>query len=313
MMQAFRGRVLPTDPGHWCPVPNIFSSFEEAERACPSCKSKPCVFWCGCHYSRWLYVLAAATPRMWGDPLIVDETLEPIDTATIQAGDVVGIRLHTGNALRGYEVGREARARGAWVVFGGIHSTLFPDEAHEVGGAHAVVRGDGDLVWSRVIQDCANSQPERVYEGGRVGGDQFLPARWDLLQRERYMWASVQTVRGCPKIALLGMARTVRTSSAWRRGCNREVRVAPLGILFIALADDYLGPVTLADEMARKTDPPPPRTSGFAPRDLTSWAVGLPAHDLIFLPRSPRSCRRPGILGCDEARPHLVHWWVWSR
>ena len=39
---------------------------------------------------RWLYVLAAATPRMWGDPLIVDETLEPIDTATIQAGDVVG-------------------------------------------------------------------------------------------------------------------------------------------------------------------------------------------------------------------------------
>ena len=65
---------------------------------------------------RWLYVLAAATPRVWGDPLIVDETLEPIDTATIQAGDVVGIGLHTGNALRGYEVGREARARGAWVV-----------------------------------------------------------------------------------------------------------------------------------------------------------------------------------------------------
>ena len=28
---------------------------------------------------RWLYVLAAATPPMWGDPAIVDETLEPID------------------------------------------------------------------------------------------------------------------------------------------------------------------------------------------------------------------------------------------
>ena len=61
---------------------------------------------------RWLFVLAAATPRTWGDPLIVDETLEPIDAATIQPGDVVGIGLHTGNALRGYEVGqRSSRAR----------------------------------------------------------------------------------------------------------------------------------------------------------------------------------------------------------
>jgi hypothetical protein len=47
---------------------------------------------------RWLYVLAAATPKTWGDPLIVDETLESIDMATIQVGDVVGIGLHTGNA-----------------------------------------------------------------------------------------------------------------------------------------------------------------------------------------------------------------------
>ena len=210
---------------------------------------------------RWLYVLAAATPRMWGDPLIVDETLEPIDTATIQAGDVVGIGLHTGNALRGYEVGREARARGAWVVFGGIHSTLFPDEAHEVGGAHAVVRGDGDLIWSRVIQDCANSRPERVYEGGRVGGDQFLPARWDLLQRERYMWASVQTVRGCPKHCSFCSVWRTDGQEPRQRGVEAVIRevveLRRLGFRFIALADDNFYPVTLADlEMAaRKTDP----------------------------------------------------------
>ena len=61
---------------------------------------------------RWLYVLAAATPPQYGDPLITDETLEQFDPATIAAGDVVGIGIHTGNALRGYEVGRLARARG---------------------------------------------------------------------------------------------------------------------------------------------------------------------------------------------------------
>ena len=57
---------------------------------------------------RWLYVLAAATGRQWGDPRIVDETLEPIDCETITAGDVVGIGIHTGNALRGYDIGRRA-------------------------------------------------------------------------------------------------------------------------------------------------------------------------------------------------------------
>lgn len=102
---------------------------------------------------RWLYVLAAATPRTYGDPAIVDETLESIDYNTIASGDVVGIGIHTFNALRGYEIGREARKRGATVVFGGIHPTLYPDEARELGGAHAVVKGDGDLVWGGVLAD----------------------------------------------------------------------------------------------------------------------------------------------------------------
>src|SRR6476661_7300291 len=62
---------------------------------------------------RWLYVLAAATPESYGVPAIVDETLETIDLSTIKAGDVVGIGIHTGNALRGYEVGAAARQAGA--------------------------------------------------------------------------------------------------------------------------------------------------------------------------------------------------------
>src|SRR5207248_572635 len=129
---------------------------------------------------RWLYVLAAATPSRWGDPRLVDETLDQIEPDTIASGDVVGIGMHTGNARRGYEIGRLARARGAWVVFGGIHATLFPEEAYEYGAAHAVVRGDGDLVWGQAVEDCVEGRPAKVYEGGRVDGDHFLSARWDL-------------------------------------------------------------------------------------------------------------------------------------
>jgi hypothetical protein len=96
---------------------------------------------------RWLYVLAAATPETFGDPSLVDETLSALDPACIQAGDVVGIGIHTANALRGYKLGTIARARGVYVVFGGIHATLYPNEAQQLGGAHAVVKGDGDVVW----------------------------------------------------------------------------------------------------------------------------------------------------------------------
>ena len=81
--------------------------------------------------------------------MICDETLRTLNPEAVHPGDVVGIGIHTGNALRGYAVGTLARARGAHVVFGGIHTTLYPDEAFDRGGAHAVVKGDGDVAWAR--------------------------------------------------------------------------------------------------------------------------------------------------------------------
>ena len=53
----------------------------------------------------------------------MDETLEPFDPKSVRSGDVVGIGVHTANALRGYHVGGLARAR-AFVIFGGIHAPL---------------------------------------------------------------------------------------------------------------------------------------------------------------------------------------------
>ena len=200
---------------------------------------------------RWLYVLAAATPDSYGTPAIVDETLEAIDVTTIQAGDVVGIGIHTGNALRGYEVGAAARQAGATVIYGGIHATLYPEEALNLGAAHAVVTGDGDHVWPEVLRDALNGTLRPMYAGGRVEGGEFLPARWNLLPEGRYMWASVQTVRGCPKHCSF--------CSVWRTDGQRPrqrpyqqvveeiVELRRRGFRFIALADDNFYPVTLED------------------------------------------------------------------
>jgi radical SAM superfamily enzyme YgiQ (UPF0313 family) len=200
---------------------------------------------------RWLYVLAAATPRDLGDPIIVDETLEPSDPQAISAGDIVGIGIHSGNALRGYTVGRMARERGATVVFGGIHTTLYPDEPLAMGGANAVVTGDGETAWPEALRDAMAGKLKPRYDGGKVRGASFLPARWDLLPKGRYMWASVQTVRGCPKHCSFcsvwrtdGQQARVRTPDAVVR---EIVELRRLGFRFIALADDNFYPVTLDD------------------------------------------------------------------
>jgi hypothetical protein len=38
---------------------------------------------------RWLYVIAAATPASYGDPIITDETLERFDADRLRPGDVM--------------------------------------------------------------------------------------------------------------------------------------------------------------------------------------------------------------------------------
>ena len=206
---------------------------------------------------RWLYVLAAATPAEYGDPSLIDETLEPFDLSSVSSGDVVGIGIHTANAHRGYEIGRLARARGAFVVFGGIHSTLFPDEAREHGAAHAVVKGDGDLVWGGVIADCAAQRPQELYEGGRIAGRSFFSGRWDLLPKDAYMFASVQTVRGCPKHCSFCSVWRTDGQEARMRGADdvvEEIRdLRARGFRFIVLADDNFYPVAMNDlAMARR-------------------------------------------------------------
>lgn len=274
---------------------------------------------------RWLYVLASATGTRWGDPRIVDETLDPLDVDTITAGDVVGIGIHTGNARRGYEIGRAARQRGAWVVYGGIHATLFPAEAASHGLAHAVVRGDGDVVWPRVVEDCLAGAPLGVYEGGRLPGDQFVSARWDLLPTGRYMWASVQTVRGCPKHCSFCSVWRTDGQQPRPRGVERVVReiveLRRMGFRFIALADDNFYPVTLTDlsqakrraDASRLRELEAMRAERFAlmtalaqlPDDLVFYTqiTMEAAEDPAFLEAMRRAKIRGALVGVESVSP----------
>ncbi len=159
----------------WTPGSLLSKFIWSTQATCPSVP--PSSLHAGCTSLR------RQRPQTLAIPPICDETLEPPRTPSrVQPGDVVGIGIHTGNALRGYAIGRLFRARGAWVMFGGIHATLYPEEAFELGGAHAVVKGDGDVIWGEALNDCHARTPRREsIEGGRVDAGHFKAARWDLL------------------------------------------------------------------------------------------------------------------------------------
>ncbi len=148
---------------------------------------------------RALPVLAAVTPQ---DESIrglrlVDQAVEPFPYEEVQPGDLVGISIHTFNARYGYTLAARIRELGASVVLGGPHASVFPEEAGQRGDA--VVQGDAEVSWGLVLRDYAQGRLQPHYNGGRVDPEFFTPARWDLMRLDRYLVASVQTVRGCPK------------------------------------------------------------------------------------------------------------------
>ncbi len=241
---------------------------------------------------RWLYVLAAATPERFGVPAIVDETLDQLDPAKVAPGDVVGIGIHTLNALRGYEVGRMAKERGAQVIYGGVHASLYPEEPFERGAASAVVRGDGDVVWARALEDAdrgtfsnaSTTEAASKPTGSFLRGGTFCPA-------DRYMMASVQTVRGCPKhCSFCSVWRTDGQKPRQRASdaiLEEVVQLRRMGFRFILLADDNFYPVTKHDlELAAKRKDTTKLEELTAIRnerfELMERLSKLP-HDMVFL------------------------------
>ncbi len=148
---------------------------------------------------RWLPVMAGATPPEFVKNLVlIDEAIEKCDYSLIQDQDLVGISIHTLNAKRGYEKIKQIKSlSSAKVVVGGVHATIFPDEVLE--HADSIVTGDGDLIWKQVVTDFYSGALKQRYDGGKISGDYFTKARWDLIKHQRYIWASINTTKGCPE------------------------------------------------------------------------------------------------------------------
>jgi radical SAM superfamily enzyme YgiQ (UPF0313 family) len=138
-------------------------------------------------------VLAGLTPpdievRFYDDRL---ETI-PFDEPT----DLVALSVETFTALRSYRIARRFRERGVPVVMGGYHVTLLPEEAQQE--ADAIVVGDAEPVWARLIDDAKHGRLEPVYDGRGRRSLSGVRGRREIFRGKRYQNVTlVEFARGC--------------------------------------------------------------------------------------------------------------------
>jgi radical SAM superfamily enzyme YgiQ (UPF0313 family) len=114
----------------------------------------------------------------------------------------VGITVMTDLVLRAYHIADTYRRKALKVVMGGIHPTVLPDEALE--HADAVVVGEAESIWPRLVSNAASGQMQRLYRAGKMTDLKGLPKpRRDLLPGIKYQGYTpipigVETSRGCP-------------------------------------------------------------------------------------------------------------------
>jgi radical SAM superfamily enzyme YgiQ (UPF0313 family) len=139
-------------------------------------------------------MLAAYTPPHW-EVTHTDEIVQKVDFN--KKVDVVGITANTAAAPHAYWIASEYRKRGIKVVIGGPHATLLPEEVQL--HADAVVVGEGELVWPKLLSDFENGSLQSIYKSSELPDLKNVPhPRWDLIKGRTYGKGVTIATRGCP-------------------------------------------------------------------------------------------------------------------
>ncbi|MGA1134303.1 MAG: B12-binding domain-containing radical SAM protein [Prochlorotrichaceae cyanobacterium] len=111
--------------------------------------------------------------------------------------DLVVIQVYITSAYRAYELADHYRAKGAYVVLGGLQVTALPEEA----AAHAdtIFLGPGEDTWPQFLADFRVGHPAPCYRSKVRSLVGVPPIRRDLIKRHHYLIPnSIVVSRGCP-------------------------------------------------------------------------------------------------------------------
>jgi radical SAM superfamily enzyme YgiQ (UPF0313 family) len=138
-----------------------------------------------------LGILAALSPGH--DVTVVDHDWDevPFD----RPYDLVGITATSYSSQRAFDIAGAFRRRGVPVVIGGVHACLMPDECRQ--HADAVVIGEAEYVWPRLLEDVGAGRLQRTYRQDRPTEMDDVPIpRRDLLRQDPLI-GMIQATRGC--------------------------------------------------------------------------------------------------------------------
>ncbi len=111
--------------------------------------------------------------------------------------DLVAISSFSAQIFEAYELADRYRAVGASVVLGGLHVSVLTEEA--LAHADAVVVGEGESTWQRVLQDAERRTLKGCYRAtGQFDLSESPMPAYELLDLGKYTRLTVQASRGCP-------------------------------------------------------------------------------------------------------------------
>jgi len=109
--------------------------------------------------------------------------------------DVVGISCNTPYAHTTYEIADEFRRRRTFVVLGGWHPSVLPDEAKQ--HADSVVIGEAEETWPQLLKDVEMGKLKPFYIPERPVDPKLIPnPQTDIYPRGTIV--GIQATRGCP-------------------------------------------------------------------------------------------------------------------
>ncbi|MGH7953670.1 MAG: B12-binding domain-containing radical SAM protein [Limisphaerales bacterium] len=222
-----------------------------------------------------------------------DDRMEkiPFDEKT----DLVAISVETYTAKRAYQIATEFRKRGVPVVMGGFHATLCPDEVAQY--AEAVVCGEAEILWPRVIDDARHNRLEKFYrQSGRPSLTQLKPDR-SIFRGKRYLPIGlVEAGRGCHFKCDFCAVQTVFNSTQTRRPIDAIVseieQMRHERKLFFFVDDNITSNMEQAKEFFRALIP-------LGVRWVSQSSINA-AHDEEFLELLVRSGCRGVLIGFES-------------
>lgn len=144
-----------------------------------------------------LLTIAALSKEVFEDIVYIDENFDTINFD--ESFDLVALSALTNQVERAYEIADRFREQKVPVIIGGIHVTVFPDEAKR--HVDSVMVGEAEGVWSDFLEDFLNKDIKPIYKNENPQGIDLsktpIPS-FDLINIKNHKIVSIQTSRGCP-------------------------------------------------------------------------------------------------------------------